>query len=656
MKKVFLITVTTIFTLAVHAQRFDWVRTYYGPDFSDGNVANEIFGSVIDREGNLYVLGQFFSGARWDDDTRILPFPAANNRSAIIAKFSPDGEMLWHKEIYVSKSDMDLFTIRMKGDTAIMVYVTIAYPYDYGVNETNQLYYLDTMLTTSDRFPAEPDSLRSSVNGVSAFITMSLEDGSVIEEHFLKQAYVKNDGTLLRNEYSGLVETRGGILSFVFDKEGNVILIRRTSDFIGQTDTTWSPSNHNLKSVKLLIDGGASQLQVPLEPSFDVNYQLVKLSPHFDSVITSTYIFDSTWIFDFQDMIVINLNSIDVDVNDNIYISLNRSQRRYVWLPVKNSDRLYMKWNSCMIRYDSDLMPTGLAQVASSYTDEGHPFGSLYILSTFYDSTSNSLFLRGTSENNPAYNTLSYNGDTLDLVNNACWLRLNADDLSLISYGKARTTANHSWERTYFYSDKHLFAHNGSFVASGNRVFCQLKFQTNILFNDRRIDNPYGMGIFIWDYDGHELDYIDYNSNGMKNQHAFIHLMDSSLLISGSLVAAADFGSHHVNAAGNSIAYLARYTDTSFIRPYVYKDPHIEQIDEVEQQGCLIYPNPTNDKLIINVNDEQITKIYITTSMGQRKEIVVHGCVVSLSGFPAGVYYLQVITNKKNYQQKFIKI
>ena len=98
-KRFFAIAIVMFLTLAVHAQRFDWVRSYSGPEYSDGAAANEIFGSVMDREGNIYILGQFIGDAQWDDDTSILPFSARRNRSAVIAKFSPDGEMVWHKEL-----------------------------------------------------------------------------------------------------------------------------------------------------------------------------------------------------------------------------------------------------------------------------------------------------------------------------------------------------------------------------------------------------------------------------------------------------------------------------------------------------------------------------------------------------------------------------
>lgn len=123
---------------------FDWVRSYFGPDYPDGGApANEIFGSVLDSKGNVYILGQFIGNAHWDngmdDNSRILPFSAHRNRSAVIAKISPDGETVWHKEFYSSYTDFEVYTIRMLGDTALMLYAMFRYPFDHGYNEKNEV-------------------------------------------------------------------------------------------------------------------------------------------------------------------------------------------------------------------------------------------------------------------------------------------------------------------------------------------------------------------------------------------------------------------------------------------------------------------------------------------------------------------------------------
>ena len=663
-KRFFAIAIVMFLTLAVQAQRFDWVRSYFGPEYSDGAAANEIFGSVMDREGNIYILGQFIGNARWDNDTNILPFSARRNRSAVIAKLSPEGEMVWHKELYATYMDVEVYNIRMLGDTALMLYALFMFPFDYGFpSEKNELYYFDTLLTAPDRFPEPPDSLQV-VSLYYGFITLGLESGNILEEHFMIPSYVKNDGSLLRENFSDyLITNIRQRVSFNVDSEGNIILARQ-ADYLSYEfcDTcpdgiyNWSPNEGNIIGMRLLVDGATKQLDVPLEPSSRWNWHIIKLSPHLDSVIASSYVFDSTWRYSDDDNISVYLNSIDVDANDNIYILLDRIQEPVERWRVKNSDTLEMEWYSCMIRYDSELTPTGIAQVTASYSPDGYCAGYVSLLDTYYDSVTNSLFVNGTSGRDPRYTTLNYRGEPLNLKNNACWLRLDADDLSLISYGKARSTGTEDWERTFLYSDKYVWSHNGSFAVGGNRVFCQVLYQCNILFHDSQINGLYGMGLMVWDYDGHELEYIDYNSESSDNEQGYIFLKDSSLWLTGTLTADAEFGDHNIYAGWNSHAYVARYTDTAFMRPYIYTDPNVGLNEQTTQPRCRIYPNPTRGTLHIITNDEKIRSVSAISALGQPISIRLQGNAVDLDGYPSGVYTLTIITNMNTYQQKIIKL
>ena len=662
-KRFFAIAIVMFLTLAVHAQRFDWVRSYFGPEYSDGAAANEIFGSVMDREGNIYILGQFIGNAQWDDDTSILPFSARRNRSAVIAKLSPEGEMVWHKELYSSYTDFVVYTIRKVGDTALMLFANFRYPFEWELSN-NEVYYMDTLLTAPDRFPESPDSLRSSTGHYYAFITIGLESGNILEEHFMIPSYVKNDGSLLRENFSDyLITNIRQRVSFNVDSEGNIILARQ-ADYLSYEfcDTcpdgiyNWSPNEGNIIGMRLLVDGATKQLDVPLEPSSRWNWHIIKLSPHLDSVISSTYVFDSTWRYSDDDYVSMYLNSIDVDANDNIYITMKRNQHPLDRLSVKNSDTLAMEWLSCMIRYNSELTPTGIAQVTASYIPGGGYAGGAIFLGTYYDSVTNSLFINGTSGRDPRYTTLNYRGESLNLKNNACWLRLDADDLSLISYGKARSTGTEAYERTFLYSDKYVWCHNGSFAVGGNRVFCQVLYQCNILFQDSQINGLYGMGLMVWDYDVHELEYIDYNSESSKNEQGYIFLKDSSLWLTGTLTADAEFGDHNIYAGWNSHAYVARYTDTAFMRPYIYTDPNVGLNEQTTQPRCRIYPNPTRGTLHIITNDEKIRSVSAISALGQPISIRLQGNAVTLDALPSGVYTLTIITNMNTYQQKIIKL
>ena len=672
-RKTLTFALLALIAIAAHAQHFDWVRSYFGPEHSNGLAANEILGSMVDRDGNIYILGQFIGDAQWDDYTNILPISAHRNRSAVVAKFSPDGEIVWHKEFYSSNEEFDIFSMRMVGDTALLLYAMFRYPYNWGsgMYDKNEVYYMDTLLTTNERFPQSPDSL-ASPNYYYAFITIGLESGNLIEDHFVLLTYVKNDGSLLRDKHTGLLTNYfGNRTSFNVDSEGNIILARSAYDYYGELCDTcpngsfiWSPTDGNIRTMRLLIDGATKQLDVPLEPSGIWNWQIIKLSPHLDSVIASTYIFDSTWRYPYGENISVWLNSVDIDVNNNIYMTLRRTQYPFDRLPVKNSDTLAMEWLSCMIRYNSNLTPTGLAEVIASYLPNGGHAGGVDFLSTYYDSVTNSLFINGTSGRDPQYTTLNYRGESLNLINNACWLRIDADDFSLFSLGRARSTGTQSYERTYFYSDKYTWSHNGSFVASGNRVFCQVKYQSNILFQNSQINNLYGMGLMIWDYDGHELEYIDYNSPGQTNEQGYIFLKDSSLWLTGTLTADADFGSLHVNAASNSHAYIAHYTDTAFMTPYVHTDdPGEVNITLVEGGNAFVaYPNPFRQRVKIRVESGElkvengVATAWLTDLSGRREQVrlIPSGerktesgervYTLDLSGRPQATYLLTLTT------------
>ena len=217
------------------------------------------------------------------------------------------------------------------------------------------------------------------------------------------------------------------------------------------------------------------------------------------------------------------------------------------------------------------------------------------------------------------------------------------------------------------------------------------------------------------------------------------HIVDSVVYLTGLVFAGAALGSFQIPATNRGEAFVSKYVDTSFMTPYVYNDPRVEQAiewgqdlsfsltdspvtltatatsglpvtyhcadtsvaringntlhllsngtttvtayqngneygyypatpvsktltvsaigtDVVGQPTFYIYPNPTKGTLFINVSDEQITNVHMANSLGQQTVLSISENVVSLSDFPSGIYYIQVITNKNIYQQKIIKL
>ena len=173
MKRLFLLAILTLAALTVHAQHFEWVRTYTGPDLN-GSETNNIVGSFVDTDGNFYFLGEFSPSATLCG-VRLLPEEVVSEqyRSVVIAKLSPSGQLLWYKAIYSPQISSHAYSLCQMGDTAFMVMVGFMMSHNFN----SFLYYLDTLLTSSNvGYLQSYDSTASPMT--NGFITFRL-DGSV---------------------------------------------------------------------------------------------------------------------------------------------------------------------------------------------------------------------------------------------------------------------------------------------------------------------------------------------------------------------------------------------------------------------------------------------------------------------------------------------
>ncbi len=163
------------------------------------------------------------------------------------------------------------------------------------------------------------------------------------------------------------------------------------------------------------------------------------------------------------------------------------------------------------------------------------------------------------------------------MQNNLFWLRLDMDSWDLLSYGRVRSTV------------QTLGGFYLSIIAKDNRVFTQFKFQNDFEFQDTTIYAPggatgYGIGMMMWDYDGNEIGYQNYHSNGIYNQGGQVHLVDSALYLTGHLFTDATFGDISARCLDYDMAYMAKYVDTSFMHPYVRPDLREQQTIAWEQE------------------------------------------------------------------------
>ena len=199
MKKYILLSILLAVSLASHAQGFEWVSTYSGPEIrSSDDATNRIIGSCVDSAGNIYILGEFSPQAQLCGE-RLLPFDIITtpiHRAIVIAKLSPSGDLLWHKAIYNGKESCYAHALRMVGDSSIMAMVRFYLPYSSNSSAIfyRNLYYLDTLLTGNDDYLMPTDSV--SGTNYTAFITFDF-DGNATERHLVSVGYFDSNGNAL---------------------------------------------------------------------------------------------------------------------------------------------------------------------------------------------------------------------------------------------------------------------------------------------------------------------------------------------------------------------------------------------------------------------------------------------------------------------------
>ncbi len=225
-KAVFILAVLVLGVSGLRAQHFEWAKGYSGSDRGT-SPDNYIVGAVTDREGNLYILGQCSPNAIYgNQNLNEGAYYHSGTNNTLIAKISPQGEIVWHK-IISNDRGTQAFDIRMQGDTEIVCMV------DFTI--THHLYYLDTMLRTVDNTLMPIDSI--AVYWFTAFIWLDL-DGNVKEQHFLQEAYIDTAGRVITTniQTGGQIPTDHAFTSafpsksFDIDNEGNIYMVKATND------------------------------------------------------------------------------------------------------------------------------------------------------------------------------------------------------------------------------------------------------------------------------------------------------------------------------------------------------------------------------------------------------------------------------------------
>jgi hypothetical protein len=143
------------------------------------------------------------------------------------------------------------------------------------------------------------------------------------------------------------------------------------------------------------------------------------------------------------------------------------------------------------------------------------------------------------------------------------WLRIDRDNGSLVSYGKARSEfATELMTSGNGYIDPRIGVANGKVAATFN-------YKRNFSFADTTVDrgpsSDWATALGIWDEDGNELACYDFNAENGYNRNRGVYLKDSALYITGVVFSSATFGDTMLYNSGVQ-AFIAKYVNPIFMQ------------------------------------------------------------------------------------------
>ena len=667
LKSTALLVFCMLFSLPAFSQHFDWVKTYSGNEPSDYS-RNYIVSSVTDSHGNLYVAGHFANGAAIDGQDLLPITPHGlqyDNINAAIIKFSPQGQILWKKVLH-SNGGMPCFIEEMLlvGDTVLYVVSDVNIPR----SDDEYIYFFDTLITKDNAsYMMLLDS--SGTSSATAFSILDL-NGNFIEHNYLQIAWIDSNGAVLTMDRTGGNAESSRYFDnvpfqaspFCVDSDGNIYIGQVPTDIIavpvGSSAQWYSIENGKLSGVLIMVNGHSRFTFYPENRPSVSNYRILKFSPHFDSLIQYQYVFADTSFWDHD---VPTAGRLLMDSDNNIYLcnTVDNSHRGSGRVSLIGASDMAWEGKEAdmgfMIKYNSYLEPQYIRQIDYQNTPtNGYSTDRYYFHDMAIDEDSNSLFVIATVANFVPTDSMFVEGVQLDANNNALFLRFDKNTGRYLSHGIVPSNK---------YSNFYGTIHNTNVVCKNNRLFALPAFQNNIQWQNNEINieqSRWGKGLFIWDYAGNPIQYIDFNSISIQSEPGnALAMHDSVLYICGYSRSSMTVADTTLNPSGNTMAYIAKYVDTSFMTPYVHTDPQDTgdvRIKVVEDGNAFVaYPNPFRQRVNIGIEngdlriENGVAKAWLTDMQGRREEVTLTPAgngkyTLDLTSRPQATYLLTLTT------------
>ncbi len=663
MKKIISMFLLLATVATASAQRFEWAEGY---NSAQENL-NSITGAVVDSSGNLYIMGFIRHNAEWDGECIFPEFYSPwpfSDINTIIAKISPEGEMLWRKFVFCFNGGGSRpCDIKLVGDTAVVCLFDFMHSAPVA-----GLYYLDTLVTGRSDYPCNGSKFQNLQ--VVAYVSFDF-DGNVTEEHFLRLSPVDNDGNdfyfydIMPNDTIAYIRNMFMYgFRFCIDDEGTIYIYRQASDYLEESLNAWSGAFSAIK----VWDDARLVGTFPVEGRrWEWEQQILKFAPHFDTLLASRYVIQKS-----DSIVVDNLYpSLQIDNNSNLYtiLTLQKGNRALSSLIVVDSiqnfsinQQGYNSKKGYMIKYDSDLNVKWVVDFEDSVISTNDQwYSNSFFHDIALDEDSNLLFLAASSGRAPFgdttnyFSVLMYQGIPFKLKNDAFVVAFNNTDTqpTIHSYCRIPAVVESGNSPGTLYSE-------GNLVCKNNRIFMQANFLGGLRYNGINYpsDNYWDIncGLFVFDYDGHVITHNSYNIDIRgDDRNGPLALKDSILYIMMDIRSHATFGDTTVYSWGQ-LACIAKYVDTSFMTPYVHPVPDVGVRPATDMPRVTLYPNPVTNQLSISSEKPVAPQAYIINSVGIRMPATVQDNRIDVSRLKPGIYFLELYIDNQLSTTKFIKL
>lgn len=638
-----------------HAQgEWQWAKSYSGaePEFSEG--VNEIICSDFDAEGNVYVLGEFGSGAAIDQQHILFLSFLYSQYGTFLAKFSPSGEMLWKKVIRFSNGAAMGCWMKVQGERVYLLSNTL-------MSGGGMLYYLDTLVRYSDiagegGLPENPVLPFGLYGNLNCFVTFDL-DGNKLDEHFFNhrnRVSSSSSGTpprwLLAYEKA----------PFHVDRSGNVYILAKI-DHSGNVEDPLTIRVDDEKTFEFYpLRAGGLGMNVQ-------DWFLFKFSPDFDLLWYKQLVDHATGIdfsvtpYDTINGYNVNVRSMTFDEEDNLYICGELQLQANLFNSGTHDYPVQIFWDSThhttiygwyassdqsfIVKYDTSGNVQWCQQLHPK-SDSGIVSGDRIVFNGFYGIT-----ISG--------NCVYLSGRSFDFGNQFDQIDTYVDNAMTIPIGRNPEQEDRGFFIRYNKETGEYISHGYVPAEQRGQNSGQLSVINNhVILPCRYLVSDASHVIASFRNDGVLMEILDtivgtYNP-GFLNNGNIIADESGKLFFYVKTGKGMDIGDFHFFSATRSMAVFALMEDVSLLTPY--DETSIPTYNELSNK-ITIFPNPTHS--VVNIRLENSTdnfqKAELFNISGQKLgEYTSQSIPVRF--LPTGMYILRIYVNNQMYVQKFSKI